>query len=193
MRQCENMFGSIRLRGISIHFVVSQYLRSTSHVKCKRKCQIYIAPFDRVFHLYQRRFTTITFPWLRPFTVSFLCEREPPSPRSTPWGAYRTHGCHIRGVHLIGAWTYSERTLFHQSPSSARYSFYRPTEGWKAESTCRQWGSNLPPVSSYLVHTEDIPKGHAWKLQKVLDLVFQMDFSPSMSNCEVLLVIRHVQ
>ena len=34
--------------------------------------------------------------------------------------------------------------IFHQSPSSARYSFYQPMEGWKAESTCRQWGLNLP-------------------------------------------------
>ena len=37
--------------------------------------------------------------------------------------------------------------IFHQSPSSARYSFYRPMEGWKAVSTCWQWGSNLPPLA----------------------------------------------
>ena len=27
--------------------------------------------------------------WLRPSTVSYLCEGEPPPPRSTLWGAYR--------------------------------------------------------------------------------------------------------
>ena len=37
--------------------------------------------------------------------------------------------------------------IFCQSPSCARYSFYQPTEGWKAESTCWQWGSNSPPFA----------------------------------------------
>ena len=37
--------------------------------------------------------------------------------------------------------------IFHQLPSSTRYSFYWPKDGWKVESTCRQWGSNSPPFA----------------------------------------------
>ena len=48
-------------------------------------------------------------PQLRPFTVSFLCEEEPPPPRSTPWGAYRSQGCHIMVTQLVQL-SYSECT-----------------------------------------------------------------------------------
>ena len=41
------------------------------------------------FSSYQKRFTTFTC--ARPFSLSFLCEKEPPSPRSTLWGAFRWH------------------------------------------------------------------------------------------------------
>ena len=37
--------------------------------------------------------------------------------------------------------------IFCQLPSSARYSFYQPMEGWKAESTCQQWAWNSPPLA----------------------------------------------
>ena len=45
-------------------------------------------------------------PQLRPFTVSYLCEEEPPPPRSTPWGAYRSQACHIM-VTQLARWSYS--------------------------------------------------------------------------------------
>ena len=54
---------------------------------------IYIVPIHRLFMSYQKRFTILTC--ARPFSVSFLCEKEPPPPRSTPWGAYRCHGSFI--------------------------------------------------------------------------------------------------
>ena len=40
----------------------------------------------KVLHMVQ-----LLLPQLRPSTVSFLCEGEPPHPISTPWGAYRMH------------------------------------------------------------------------------------------------------
>ena len=48
-------------------------------------------------------------PWLRSFTVSFLYEEESPPLRSTPWGAYRTFGCHIL-VSQLAQWPYLECT-----------------------------------------------------------------------------------
>ena len=50
---------------------------------------IYIVPLHRLFISYQRHFTIFTC--ARPFSVSFLCEKEPPPPRSTP----RCHGSFI--------------------------------------------------------------------------------------------------
>ena len=47
----------------------------------------------QIFTLYQKHFTIFTCP--RPFSVSFLCEKEPPPPRSTPWGVYRCHGSYV--------------------------------------------------------------------------------------------------
>ena len=44
----------------------------------------------QIFTSYHKCFTIFTC--ARPFSVSFLCEKEPPPPRSTPWGAYRCHG-----------------------------------------------------------------------------------------------------
>ena len=40
----------------------------------------------QIFTSIQKRFTIFTC--ARPFSVSFLFEKEPPPPRSTPWGAY---------------------------------------------------------------------------------------------------------
>ena len=61
--------------------------------------------------------------------------------------------------------------IFCQSPSSARYSFYQPTEAWKAESTCQQWGSNLPPFAqesdmllSYFKKPVSKPFLNSWNL-----------------------------
>ena len=48
-------------------------------------------------------------PQLRPFTVSFFCEEESPSPRSAPWGAFRSQGCHIM-VTQLAWWSYLECT-----------------------------------------------------------------------------------
>ena len=36
---------------------------------------------------------TLLLPQLRPSTVSFLYQGEPPPPISTPWEAYRPQGC----------------------------------------------------------------------------------------------------
>ena len=44
----------------------------------------------QIFTSYQKCFAIFTC--ARPFSVSFLCEKEPPPPRSTPWAAYRWHG-----------------------------------------------------------------------------------------------------
>ena len=44
----------------------------------------------QIFTSYQKHFTIFTC--ARPFSVSFLCDKEPPPPRSTPWGAHRYHG-----------------------------------------------------------------------------------------------------
>ena len=77
--------------------------------------------------------------------MSFLCEEEPPLSDQLP-GEHTGQGLQYLGfpvsvMNLLGM------HIFHLSPSSARYSFYGPMEGWKAESTCRQWGSNSPPFA----------------------------------------------
>ena len=53
-----------------------------------------------------------------------------------PYLSFPIHAMNLFGMHI-----------FHQSPSSARYSFYQPMVGWKGESTCWQWCSNLPPLT----------------------------------------------
>ena len=49
---------------------------------------IYIAPLHRFLH----HIRSTLFTCARPFSVSFLCEKEPPPLRSTLRGAYRCHG-----------------------------------------------------------------------------------------------------
>ena len=50
-------------------------------------------------------------------------------------------GFPVSAMNLFGMY------IFHQSPSSARYSFYQPMEEWKDELTCQQWGLNSPPFT----------------------------------------------
>ena len=72
-------------------------------------------------------------------------DEEPPPLRSTPWGAYRTraaiswfpsqHNEPIWNAHILPI------AIIHQV-------LILPThDGWKAESTCQQWGSNSPPFA----------------------------------------------
>ena len=63
----------------------------------------------QIFHCIKSALQLQMPPQLRPFTVSFLCEEEPPPPRSTSWGAYRSQGCHIMITQLVW-WSYSECT-----------------------------------------------------------------------------------
>ena len=46
--------------------------------------------FPQNFHHIKGTLQYNLTPWLRPLTVSFLYEEEPPPLRSTPWGTYRT-------------------------------------------------------------------------------------------------------
>ena len=63
----------------------------------------------QIFHPIKGALQLQVPPQLRPFTVSFLFEDEPPPPRSTPWEAYRSQGCHIMVTQL--AWpSYSDCT-----------------------------------------------------------------------------------
>ena len=60
----------------------------------------------QIFHHIKGALQLQVPPQLRPFTVSFFCEEEPPPPRSTPLGAYRSQGCHIMGTQSV-QWSYS--------------------------------------------------------------------------------------
>ena len=62
----------------------------------------------------------------------FLCEGEPPPPISTPRGAYRPHKVATRCSEPT--WNAHYSSTHHQ----CWYSFYLPTEGWRAESTPNQ-------------------------------------------------------
>ena len=60
----------------------------------KKLVNLYSAYYNEAMP-FLKCFTILTynFPAQALSTVSFLCEREPPPPISTPWGAYRQQGC----------------------------------------------------------------------------------------------------
>ena len=94
-----------------------------------------------------KHFTILTynFPAQALSTVLFLCEGEPPPPISTPWAAYRPHKAATRCSEPT--WNAHYSFTYHQ----CWYSFYLPTEGWRAESPPArlswEWVVNPGPVT----------------------------------------------
>ena len=79
--------------------------------------------------------------------MSFLCEGEPPPPISTPWGTYRPHKAATRCSEPT--WNAHYSSTHHQ----CWYSFYLPTEGWRAESTPSQveLGAGIEPGTCHMM------------------------------------------
>ena len=69
--------------------IYSLYTHFNVH-KVKVKVSYLYSAFPQIFNRIKGALQQHITPWLRPFTVSFLYEEEPPPLRSTPWEAYRT-------------------------------------------------------------------------------------------------------
>ena len=111
---------------------MDRYMDANDHIKLKL-VNLYSTDYKQAMP-FLKCFTILTnnFPAQALSTVSFLCEEEPPPSISTPWGAYRPHKAATR---CSGpTWNTHYSSTHHQ----CWYSFYLPTEGWRAESTPSQ-------------------------------------------------------
>ena len=102
------------------------------------------------FSSYHRHFTITLNPLPQASTVSFLYEEEPPPLRSTPWGAYRTFGCHIL-VSQSTRWTYLECicSTNHHHPPGTHF-----TDPWRDGRLSQPAGSEMRYWLSYLGRLE---------------------------------------
>ena len=114
-------------------------------VKKSLKFLIYIVPFHRFFVISKALYNNIYPPGSGLSLCHSFMRRSHPLSDQLPG----EHTGHLAAISCfpVSAMNLFGMHIFLQSPSSARYSFYQPTEGWKAESTCQQWGSNLPPLA----------------------------------------------
>ena len=111
----------------------------------KNKFLIYIVPFHRFFIISKGLYNNIQPPGSGLSLCHSFMRRSHPLSDQLPG----EHTGHLAAMSWFPSWCKNlfGMHIFHQSPSSARYSLYRPMEGWKAESTCWQWGSNSPPLA----------------------------------------------
>ena len=79
-------------------------------------------PLPQIFHHIKGASQLQVPPQLRPFTVSFLCEEEPPPPRSTPW----EHTGHKAAISWLPNWCGVPIQNAHIPPLAitARYQCY---------------------------------------------------------------------